>query len=250
MNSIFKIFWDLETTGRTRSRIVSIGYASDDDAFEGELLVRPKIHIDSGAFLVHGYTHDDLRDQPTARTQLLEFMRRIASLEHDVIMIAHNGKSFDSHVLRHELETENVALAPNIVGFVDSLHWIRHTLKTKQASIDILLQRLFHETARSIHGAQEDCRILKRIFHHVLERASDKSLKYFESTAEFLQRTQKWTDPDEHIKDAMEEMIFTLETQCEHDFAKAQHLDIDKRRAFQHCTKCSSWRLVEEKIIT
>jgi DNA polymerase III epsilon subunit-like protein len=241
---VFKVFWDLETTSRCRSRIVSIGYIAEDDGIQGELLVNPRIHIEYEAYKVHGYSHKKLTQMhaKSAKEQLLFFMSEIESIGRDVVMIAHNGKSFDTHVLRHELERENVPLASNIIGFVDSLHWIRKSLSLKSANIDFLMGHFWSENARDLHGALEDCKILKRIFFHVLNSIEDHTLTYFEATDEFFERTKKWTYEEEVLKDIMEEMYCQIEkTTCKHNY-KIHFLDVDNTKCIYKCTNCDMWQ--------
>lgn len=228
------LYWDLETTSRSRSRIIEIGWTSDE--VEGELLIIPRTSIDKNAGLVHGYDINKLisKGAKDAFTQLNVFMRSIESINKPVIMLAHNGKSFDTNVLRHELETENVRIANNIIGFVDTLHWMKYACKIKNAKLDDLIVEYLHEDVRKEHGALEDSRLLKRVVDYV--RASNKELSYFESIHDFLIRTDKWSSEEEKIKDALEEMKFKLEHDCNHIL----HTDDN----IQFCTECSYWRFI------
>lgn len=233
----FKIFWDLETSDKFRSRIVSIGYCSDDPYFEGELLLLPKVPINMNAIKVHGYTIDKLKkeDAKDTKTQLNYFMRKIESLNKQVVMVAHNGKSFDTHVLRHELEIEDVPIAKNIIGFVDTYHWIKWDLKFQSANLDALMINILKKNARDIHGALEDTKILREITMHLLEKHSN-CLGYFENMEEFLARTEKWKSENEIIKDIMEEIIANVETiSCDH----SNMIEIDNLYVCANCSFCS-----------
>lgn len=242
LSNIFKIYFDFETTGRSRSRIVSIGYTSDSETFQDELLVIPEIRIDYGASVVHGFTHELLHTQnaDTCKKQLSLFMERIEKLSKPVVLIAHNGKSFDTHVLRHEMIINGIKLPNNIVGFLDSLWFVRKKLEIKHASIDLLMDKFWHGELRTIHSALEDCKILKRIFEHVISITNDKAL-YLESTEEFMNRTNKWTNIDECVKDVLEEIVFQIERSCEHTTMNKSFLDIDEKKCLNKCANCSHW---------
>lgn len=214
-----RLFWDLETTGKQRSRIVSIGYVAEDERLVGELLVLPKVDITTGAAYVHGYSKEKLMEcnAKSSREQLEFWMEQISNLKTPVVMVAHNGKSFDTHVLRHEMVINGLEFAQNIVGFVDSLHWFKYHCDFPKANIDYLLSHCFNRDARDIHGACEDSRILKEIVVHILQKRSESQLTYFEDMQEFLERTSKWCSEEEIIRDIHEELIFAVEQQCTHE---------------------------------
>tara|TARA_B100000214_G_scaffold172208_1_gene123801 strand:- start:4633 stop:5367 length:735 start_codon:yes stop_codon:yes gene_type:complete len=227
--NVEKVFWDTETTGRYRARIVSIGWTSDSN--EGEVFIKPRKRIEYEAFCVHGILETENMMNP--KEGLLYFMNSISNIDKDVVMIAHNGKSFDTNVLRHELEREGVELASNIVGFVDSLHWIKYDCKQPKASIDYLMTYFLKEDARNLHGALEDSRILSRIVNEML--ITHKQLGYFENRNDFFKRTNKWIDVSEIINDVMEETTYKIEeTCCTHEFHNCNKI--------LFCTKCDHWK--------
>lgn len=211
----YRIFWDTETTGISRCRLVSIGWVSEDEKYQGELLIVPRIEIDENACLVHGYTREKLIEcgALTPKEQLEKFMSHIETIPRLVILVAHNGKSFDSNVLRHELECENIQLANNIIGFVDTLHWIKWDLKLSIANLDHLMEFYLNERRRDIHGAMEDSKILKDVILKLMSVFERTNLSYFESVEEFLLRTKKWATDEEKIKDLFDEISFQLQTQ-------------------------------------
>ena len=210
----YRIFWDTETTGISRCRLVSIGWVSEDEEYKGELLIIPRVEIDENACMVHGYSREKLIEcgALSPKEQLVKFMKHIESIPRLVILVAHNGKSFDTNVLRHELECENVALANNIIGFVDTLHWIKWDLKLKIANLDNLMEFYLNKKSRDIHGAMEDSRILREVILKLMSVFDRKHLSYFESVEEFLTRTKKWATDEEKIKDLFDEIGFQLQT--------------------------------------
>lgn len=210
----YRVFWDTETTGISRCRLVSIGWVSEDEEYKGELLIIPRIEIDENACKVHGYTREKLIacGARTPKEQLVNFMKHIESIPRLVVLVAHNGKTFDTNVLRHELECENVQLANNIIGFVDTLHWIRWDLKLNVAKLDHLMEVYLNKKSRDIHGAMEDSKILREVILKLMSVFERTNLSYFESVEEFLKRTKKWATDEERLKDLFDEMSFQLET--------------------------------------
>jgi DNA polymerase III alpha subunit (gram-positive type) len=205
------VFWDLETTGLGRCRIVSIGWISEDESIQGELLTLPRISIENSATEIHGYTRDKLIEEGanTPYQQLTRFMKSIESVKRDVVLVAHNGKTFDTRVLRHELECEQVSLANNIIGFADTYYWIRYDCSITPTKMDNLLQTFFQQSSRTIHGALSDSIWLKRIVLHAYKYCN--RIGYYETTETWLGRTDKWKDSSELIIDVMEELVFTVE---------------------------------------
>lgn len=252
------LFWDLETTGRSckSCRIVSIGWSgiycnTIDESLqvyncdiEGEFLVKPKLRISPQAYDVHGYDALKLQENGaiSSKDALTKWMAIIEKENCDVVLVAHNGKSFDTHVLRHELVTGNIVLAKNIVGFIDSLHWLRWGCDIKKANIDNLLTIFFNEDSRDIHGALEDCRILKRIFSHALQKYGSKNLvKYFESTQDWLIRTNCYESETNVIKDMIDEILYKVEDMS------CQHKNTHYNQTWVQCLDCDWWCTIKNK---
>lgn len=185
------IYWDLETTGLgVHSRIISIGWSAD--GCEGELLVIPDVPIDPTATAIHGHTMSTLEAagaQPVS-TQLHAFVNVIRAQIVPVCLCAHNGKAFDSHVLRAELERADMALPSNVVGFGDSMQWARYTLGIRPAGLDALNLRLFDCDGRTTHSALADAQILRRIVVRLSEEHSNAPIP-MEPVTLWLQRTHK-----------------------------------------------------------
>lgn len=236
IQNIVRVYWDLETTSRSRSRIIQIGWTSNIS--EGELLICPKIPIDINAGKVHGYDRNELirLGAKDTFTQLTAFMKSIENIGNPVVMLAHNGKCFDTNVLRHELETESVPIAQNIIGFVDTLHWIKYSCNIKSAKLDDLIVEYLSEDIRKEHGALEDSRLLKRVVEYILQ-SMNFELSYFESMNEFLTRTNKWSTVEEKVKDCIEEMKTAVEKNCNHSFKTDEGIQL--------CTKCSHWQFIK-----
>ncbi len=182
-----RVFWDLETTDRSsKSRIVSIGWALAADA-PNELLVLPAEESTPQAIEVHGWTRGRLMEHGAlgVDVQLAAFFRSLERLG-PIVLCAHNGKSFDTRVLRAEMARHNLKMPPNVIGFVDTLHWLRSTVGIRPTNLDHLI-RLTGSTPRSIHSSGEDAALLCKISMHYM---SSHALSHFESTQEWMSRTQ------------------------------------------------------------
>ena len=187
------VFWDLETTGLgTQSRIVSVAWITQRGS-EKEWLVMPSVPIELDASRVHGLTKDTLRQAGALpiETQLAACMRALRDLAVPICLCAHNGKAFDTHVLRAELERANLALPPNVVGFADSMLWARSTLGIRPTGMDALNLMLFGQGERDTHSALEDARILRRIVQRLIELHPTARPMVFETVEQWRQRTHK-----------------------------------------------------------
>lgn len=158
-----RMFWDLETTGfLPLARIVSIGWSCDGSATE--VLVLPDAPIDQSASNVHGWTMDRLSKHGAVdiSTALRHFLQAIAHDPSPVVLCAHNGKSFDTHVLRAELERVRCSLPDNVIGFVDTMLWCRKS-KMKECSLDALAKKYLGKEARDTHSAADDAQLLEAV---------------------------------------------------------------------------------------
>ena len=156
-----RVFWDLETTGfLPKGRIVSIGWSHAGKS--GEVLVLPNDEIDPSASAVHGWTKDKLRKSGavTIASAIDEFCKAIVG--EPTILCAHNGKSFDTHVLRAELERVGTTLPHNVIGFADTMLWFRK-LGRRRSSLDALANDLLGCASRELHSAADDAMLLERV---------------------------------------------------------------------------------------
>lgn len=182
-----RVFWDLETTDRVAtSRIVSIGWATCYDS-PTELLVLPAEESTPSALQVHCWTRDALARHGalSVEAQLGAFFERLLALG-PVVLCAHNGKAFDTRVLRSEMARANLHLPPNVVGFVDTLHWLRSTVGIRPTGLDHLV-RLAGGSERGVHSAGQDAALLCRIADVYRET---HPLTHFETLDDWLRRTQ------------------------------------------------------------
>jgi DNA polymerase III epsilon subunit-like protein len=188
-----RIFWDLETTGfLPLARIVSIGWSCDGCATE--VLVLPVIAIEVSASKVHGWTMDKLSAHGAVdiSTALHRFVQAIAYDPTPVVLCAHNGKSFDTHVLRAELERVRCSLPENVIGFADTMLWCRKS-KMKECSLDALAMKYLGKEARDTHSAAVDAQLLESVVCSIEATSPSMPplLALVEDTTAFDARTSK-----------------------------------------------------------
>ena len=187
-----RIFWDLETTGfLPMARIVSIGWSCNGHA--REILVLPDGDIDSQASNVHGWTTEKLRSAGAVdiAAALADFCEALKG-ETRVVLCAHNGKSFDTHVLRAELERAHRWLPENVLGFVDTMQWCRKAGMTK-CSLDALALTHLGQDGRDLHSAAADAHLLERVVRAIeaIGPSVPPLLNHLESADAFDLRTSK-----------------------------------------------------------
>ena len=84
--------------------------------------------------------------------------------------IAHNGKSFDFHILRAHMDRANL-MYPK---FMDSLPVLRNSLDLVSYSQPLIYKHLFKDTYKA-HHALHDAKALQKIWQHVKPDTSKKS---------------------------------------------------------------------------
>lgn len=131
-----------------------------------EVLCLPKQDINPFAKAVHGYSYQKLVDNGarSRRMALKVFCTSLKKIKAPVVLVAHNGRSFDTAVFRFELAQERMSLPDNVVGFLDSLHWAKHVLKRKtRCSLTHLCADFDIADRRNVHGALEDSVLLRSV---------------------------------------------------------------------------------------
>lgn len=198
------IAWDLETTGLARdAEIVSIGWCTAVDPnggtpaperSGGEVLCLPVGAIDAGASRVHGHTAQSLRAAGAGdvRAALEAFFRVVSHTGEDVVLVAHNGKAFDTPKLRSAMLACGATLPANVHGFIDTLLWARATGEYRSCSLDSLMQHHRVVMDRAKHGALVDSRALAQVEARMLSRAGGPGgvpACAYESAEQFMART-------------------------------------------------------------
>ena len=104
-----------------------------------------------------------LRDKETFLTpeQAIVGAAGFAALHCAKTWVAHNGKSFDFHILRAHLQRAHLTVKPS---FVDSLPLIRVAVDLPSHSQPLVYKHLFKQTYFA-HHALHDARALQKIWH-------------------------------------------------------------------------------------
>lgn len=185
-----RVYWDLETTGfLPKARIVTIGWSCGGQKVE--LVAIPVVPIDPTASAIHGWTDERVRSCGGEPIEVV-LSRFVEALRGDdeVLLCAHNGKSFDTHVLRGELERTGIALPPNVAGFVDTMHWCRK-VGMRECSLDALARNVLHKEARELHSAAEDAALLEEVVAAMPSEGKVALEDMAETVDAFEQRTTK-----------------------------------------------------------
>lgn len=197
------VAWDTETTGLgSRAQIVSIGWCVE--CVEGkahgggdEVFVIPTCPIDPGAFAVHGLDEAELvrRGATDIKEALRRFFDAIEALVAPVVLVAHNGRGFDTHRLRFAMTQADVSELPsNVMGFADTLLWARAErprLGCTSCSLDALCATAGIDLSRRIdrHGARIDSEILMELYAWLKAACGDTSSCVIEDVPAFFDRT-------------------------------------------------------------
>lgn len=154
------VFFDLEMTGLSAvvDKIIEIGAVRikrDGTVSEFHSLVNPLVSLTPENSSIHGLTNDDLREAPTLKSPLKEFMSFVGSLP----LLAHNAQFDASFIIRahHELYLK----IPNLDVF-DSCKVARKAYKEADpAPKDYKLQTLskFFNLSTQNHRALDDAKI-------------------------------------------------------------------------------------------
>jgi DNA polymerase III epsilon subunit-like protein len=189
------------------SRIVSVGWISNLVVDPGnELFALPCVGIHPEATKVHGHTIETLIERGALDicTQLTRFLVSLENLAFPIVLVAHNGKSYDTRVLRAEMERCRLEFPANVIGFADSMLWLRHDRAVNPANMDHLLEHCGLEK-RNLHGALDDARALRTIVN-----CYDGPIGFFESKNGMLERTVAVT-----LQVLVEEMVEHIVTSCD-----------------------------------
>ena len=166
-----EIFLDTETTGlsyRDGHKIVEIACIETKDLIPtGNVfhkLINPKRSVPEGAFKVHGFSEDYLKDKETFDQVADEF----ESFIKDKKIIIHNA-SFDLGFLDGELN----AIKKNKISktlIVDSLEVARNKFPGASNSLDALCKKFNIDLSRRIkHNALLDCELLREVYINLLD---------------------------------------------------------------------------------
>ena len=170
---MIQVFLDTETTGIDVSsghRIIELGATVVKDGMhtneEFHQLLNPDREIDEGASLIHGFTLEDLVNEPRFREVADSFIAFIRG--RDVLM--HNAP-FDLQFIDAEFQragrTERMT---DICNVTDTMALAKEIHKSGQVSLDALCSRYgVDRTDRDKHGALLDSQLLAEVYLRMLE---------------------------------------------------------------------------------
>ncbi len=156
------IFFDLETTGiRTdKDRIVEIAAYDPFRKKEFQSLVNPTIPIPPDSTQVHGISDEMVKEAPTFKEVAAQF---VEFCEGKVVLIAHNGESFDIPFLFNEFQRVGLSM-PEDWACVDSLKWARKYRRDLPRHSLQYLRQLFNIEENRAHRALDDVQVLYKVF--------------------------------------------------------------------------------------
>jgi DNA polymerase-3 subunit epsilon len=166
-----EVFLDTETTGlsfRDGHKIVEIACIETKDLIAtGKVfhkLINPKRSMPEGAYKVHGFSEDFLKDKETFDQVADEFLSFIK----DKTIIIHNA-SFDLGFLDGELELiQKEEINKKLV--IDSLEVARNKFPGTSNSLDALCKRFNVDLSRRTkHNALLDCELLREVYINLLD---------------------------------------------------------------------------------
>ena len=179
-----EIFLDTETTGLSpndRHKIVEIACIETNDFTPTKRIfhriINPQRDVPDGAYKVHGFSTEFLKDKETFAKVADEFLNFIK----DKKIIIHNA-SFDLGFLNHELKLirKNEIKKDNIV---DSLEVARGKFPGASNSLDALCRRYGIDLSRrKKHNALLDCELLREVYINLLDAKEPKLIFSEEST--------------------------------------------------------------------
>lgn len=166
-----EIIFDTETTGldpKSGDRLIEIGGVELVNRFPTgrhyHQYINPERAVSQGAYEVHGYSWDDLKDNPTFAEIAQAFLDFVGD---DGILVAHNAK-FDMGFINHQLELVGLPTFPE-ERVVDTLALARQKNPAGQNSLDALCSRYgIDNTHRTLHGALLDSELLADVYIELL----------------------------------------------------------------------------------
>ena len=171
-----EIFLDTETTGlspKDGHKIVEIACIETNDLIVTKRIfhkvINPERDVPEGAYKVHGFSTELLKDKETFDKIADEFLNFIK----DKKIIIHNA-SFDLGFLNHELKLiRKKEIKKN--NIVDSLEIARGKFLGASNSLDALCKRFGIDISRRTkHNALLDCELLREVYINLLDAKEPK----------------------------------------------------------------------------
>ena len=187
-----EIFLDTETTGLSpndRHKIVEVACIETSQLISTKRIfhkiINPLRDVPDGAYKVHGFSTEFLKDKETFEQIANEFLDFIK----DKKIIIHNA-SFDLGFLNHELKLikKEEIKKDNII---DSLEVARGKFPGSSNSLDALCKRFGIDLSRRTkHNALLDCELLREVYINLLDAKGPK-LIFSNETSNLTQQNRK-----------------------------------------------------------
>jgi DNA polymerase III subunit epsilon len=173
---MYEVFLDTETTGlsfREGHKVVEIACIETKDLIPtGNIfhkLINPQRNVPEGAFKVHGFSEDFLKDKEVFGQVADEFLDFIKEKK----IIIHNA-SFDLGFLDGELSLiKKDKINKKLV--IDSLETARNKFPGTSNSLDALCRKFNIDLSkRTKHNALLDCELLREVYINLLDAKEPK----------------------------------------------------------------------------
>lgn len=170
---MIQVFLDTETTGidvSTGHRVIELGATVVKDGMhtneEFHQLLNPEREVDPEASLIHGFTLEDLVDQPLFHEIADAFVEFIRGRE----VFMHNA-SFDVRFIDSEFEHAGRSeRMRDLCNVTDTMELAKEVHKSGQVSLDALCSKYaVDRTDRDKHGALLDSQLLAEVYLRMLE---------------------------------------------------------------------------------
>lgn len=160
------IYYDTETTGikPAQDRIVEI--AAYDPVLDLQFvsLVQPGCPIPTEAAAIHGISNEMVASAPTFAEVGQAFIDFCSG---EVVLIAHNGDSFDLPFLRYECERNKLSLPA--CKTLDTLKWARRYRPDLPRHSLQILREVYGIPPNTAHRALDDVIVLHRLFQLMID---------------------------------------------------------------------------------
>ena len=160
------IFYDTETTGLKpeRDRIVELAAYDPVQQRTFERLIHPQMPIPADVQRIHGISDEMVRDAPSFREILPEWLEFCSG---DVVLIAHNGDSFDMRFLQAEFAMAQSAMPK--WRTIDTLKWSRRYRPDLPKHQLQFLREVYGIPANQAHRALDDVYVLSKVFSAMID---------------------------------------------------------------------------------
>ena len=215
-----EVFLDTETTGLSPNeghKIVEIACIETEDLVSTKKIfhkiINPQRDVPEGAYKVHGFSTEFLKDKETFDKVAKEFINFIE----DKKIIIHNA-SFDLGFLNYELKLirKNEIKKDDVI---DSLEVARGKFPGSSNSLDALCRRFNIDlTRRRKHNALLDCELLREVYINLLD-AKEPKLIFSNENIETI-RENRMKNKNDYCKTVVEPNSKELE--LHKDFLKKE----------------------------